>query len=142
MLLVRFEFPDVGTVWAMPGGGVDPGESIDVALRRELIEEIGLEEPEVGQMIWSYTRIIATMGPHWGGQVDRVFLVRTPRFEPTPALSWEQLNAERVYELRWWPIQDVISSPESTRFAPRCLPSLLGSFAESGPPAGPIRFGE
>ncbi|MFM7686187.1 MAG: NUDIX domain-containing protein, partial [Actinomycetota bacterium] len=25
ILMVRFEFPDAGTRWALPGGGIEPG---------------------------------------------------------------------------------------------------------------------
>ena len=41
ILLVRFEFPD-GTFWATPGGGIEPGETPEEAVRRELAEEAGL----------------------------------------------------------------------------------------------------
>ena len=46
VLLVRFEFPRSGTRWALPGGGLEPGESDHDALRRELAEELGIDVRE------------------------------------------------------------------------------------------------
>lgn len=37
--------------WCTPGGGVDEGEALVPALRREIIEELG-PEPDIGQLLY------------------------------------------------------------------------------------------
>ena len=91
ILLVRFEFPG-RTIWATPGGGIEPGESAAEALRRELAEETGLEAPEIGPLIWTRLHIIPFIGGAWDGQREQYHLVRTAAFTPRPRLSWEQLE--------------------------------------------------
>jgi len=142
VLLVRFEFP-TRTVWALPGGGLDPGETHLDALHRELIEEVGLHDPVVGAHVWNREHIIAFEDGLWDGQRDRFYVVQAAeRFEPTPALTWEQLRAERLHELRWWHVDDIErATVDGVSFAPRVLGEHLRALITDGPPASPVDTG-
>lgn len=138
VLLVRFEFPEV-TVWALPGGGIEPGEDALDALHRELHEELGLLDAEIGPHVWDRTHVIPFLDGSWDGQHERIHLVRVDAFEPQPHLSWEQLQAERVHELRWWTVDEVLAA--DVRFAPTRLGEQLVRLLAEGPPLAPIDIG-
>ena len=138
ILLVRFEFPE-RRLWACPGGGLEPGESHEDALRRELREEVGLEVENVGACIWTRTHIIPFFDGRWDGQVEQFYLVEVDQFEPVPVLTAEQLRAEFVTAVRWWSAEELAASAEN--HAPRRLPELVASLRESGRPSQPIDVG-
>ncbi|MEX2626471.1 MAG: NUDIX domain-containing protein [Ilumatobacteraceae bacterium] len=147
VLLVRLEFPDA-SVWALPGGGVEPDEEPLDALRRELAEELGLVDVDIGPHVWDRLHMIrfehgrspSGAAPRWDGQRDRIHLVCTGAFEPRPHLSWDELRTERLHEIRWWTLADVRAHPG--RFAPRRLARHLAALLHDGPPPSPIDTGE
>jgi 8-oxo-dGTP diphosphatase len=138
VLLVRFEFPN-GSRWALPGGGLDAGESHEAALRRELHEELGLDAASIGPHVWSRLHIIPFIDGQFDGQREQIHLVDVDDvFEPQPALSWQQLNAEYVFELRWWHL-DQIEAATDLCFVPGPLGSLLRDLADNGPANPPVQ---
>jgi 8-oxo-dGTP diphosphatase len=139
LLLVRFVFPSGIQVWALPGGGLDPGEDPFDGLRRELHEELGVTDVEIGPLVWVREHIIPMITGH-DGQRDHCYLVRRPHFEPAPTIGWERLRAEFVHEIRWWN-RDELDAATGLRFAPRRLAAVFGDLLDHGPPDRPIDVG-
>ena len=107
-------------------------------MRRELREETGLDDPDVGAVIWTRREVFP-----WAGQTldqrEQVVLVRTPAFEPQPQLGVERLAAEDVHEVRWWTLAEVEASPAV--FYPTRLAHFLRELLEGGPPEAPVDVG-
>ena len=142
VLLVRIEFP-TETVWVLPGGGHDPGEDHLTALHRELHEEVGLIDVDIGPHVWTREQIVEFVDGDYDGQRDQYHHVPVAeRFDPAPAMSWEQLRSERMHEIRWWTIEQIDAATSSgVRFAPRRLGELVRRLAGDGPPTQPSDTG-
>jgi G:T/U-mismatch repair DNA glycosylase/ADP-ribose pyrophosphatase YjhB (NUDIX family) len=133
VLLVRFDWPD-RTVWAPPGGGIEPGETDEQALVRELAEECGLRDFTLGPRLWTRTHWFTDM-EGWAGQTEPTYLVRTGAFEPAPEWSADELASEGIGAQGWFAPSDLSAD---VTFAPRRLPELVRDVLERGPPQEPI----
>ena len=139
VLLTRFSFSNGLEVWTTVGGGLEPGETYAEAARRELLEEAGLEVAVVGPCVWTRDHVIPDP-VSFDLQREQYFLVRCPSFEPTPRLSWAELEEEGLTAIRWWTIEEILAATE-TRFGPRRLGMLLLELLRDGPPAEPLDVG-
>ena len=134
-LLVLFRDSTGQTWWATPGGGVQEAETPERAVRRELAEEAGLVEFELGPEIWTRDHTFA-----WYGRIfrqrERIYLVRVDEHEPAPTID---LAAEHVHDVRWWTLAELEAADEE--LVPRSLPQRLRELLEHGAPPEPIDVG-
>jgi TDG/mug DNA glycosylase family protein len=97
ILLLRYG-DRYGDWWITPGGGREEGEDAEQALRRELEEEVGLVDFELGPLLWELAGWTIDE-PGFGSFLSRVYLIRLARFE-APHLTEAQ-------ELRWFSIPEL-----------------------------------
>ena len=92
VLLLRYG-DEYGDWWTTPGGGREPGEDDEQTLRRELEEEVGLIEFELGPLLWEETGWSADeLG--YGSFRSPIYAVRVEHFDP-PHLT-------EAREVRWF----------------------------------------
>ena len=135
IFLVEFKDDDGQVWWATPGGGVAEAEAAEEALRRELAEEIGLVDAQLGPELWTRDATFA-----WNGRIlhtpERIWLVRVDEHEPAPRVD---LRAENVAGLRWWTLDDLDATREE--LVPRRLPELMRTLLRDGPSVAPVDAG-
>jgi 8-oxo-dGTP pyrophosphatase MutT (NUDIX family) len=128
---------DEPVLWITPGGGVEPGESLEETARRELWEETGVADLPLGPCVWRRRHVW-----RWGGHVvdsdEHFFVVRTPHTVIRPV----QPNAvyEIFHEIRWWSIQEIRAAADE-RFVPRALADYLEPLLVGQMPSEPLLVG-
>ena len=103
--------PEAGSWWLTPGGGVDAGESLEDAARRELREETGLEVDAVGAPVFE-RRVLFDFEADSFDQTEHFFCVRAERFTITRA-GWTDLEQRSFLEHRWWSTDELAVTAET-----------------------------
>lgn len=130
LLLVRQGRPSHPR-WMLPGGGVDPGESVTVALARELSEELGCAQVAVGEPC----ALVESIAPesHASGRhlIHLVFRVDVPDPSSIPTGRNPSGVDEAIHEIRWVSRDEVLKLP---------LHPPIGGYLRSYQPGGDFQY--
>lgn len=121
--------------WEIPGGGIDPGEASERAVARELHEEAGIDEAEVGPIV--YTQYVEFSFGGYDFEQDEVLHVAwTEQTEIREPQGLEYLEALAFRGARWWTLDEVLATDEP--FLPACLPEILPRLVAGDLPDPPL----
>ncbi|MFJ7045936.1 DNA mismatch repair protein MutT [Streptomyces sp. JV178] len=123
--------------WFTPGGGVEGAETLEEAALRELAEETGITDAELGQVLWRRRCSFPFAGRRWD-QDEWYFLARTAvAHQPLPgAAGLTELERRTVAGARWWTCGELTRTHETVY--PTRLAELLRTLLDEGPPAQPV----
>ncbi|MGW9026747.1 NUDIX hydrolase [Streptomyces sp. NPDC055722] len=121
--------------WFTPGGGLEGDETREQAALRELAEETGITDVELGPVLWQRTCSFPFAGRRWD-QDEWYYLARTTRTAlVTAGTGLTELEKRSMAGARWWSCGELAEAHETVY--PKRLAELLRTLLDEGPPARP-----
>jgi 8-oxo-dGTP diphosphatase len=121
--------PGAPGVWFTVGGGIEPGEGLEAAARREILEETGFAARDIGPVLW---RSEQTHHDRKGRPIlirEAFMVARCDGSEPSRE-GWVALEREFVDDIRWWTLAELEACAE-----PVYPPDLAARLAQIVRPA-------
>lgn len=120
LLLLRMHDPEVAAqdgrvmaraYWVTIGGEIDPGEAIESAVRREIAEETGLREVQLGPKVWYSEHVLNVRGE--ARLFQETFVVAHTSDTRLSDADWTADERRVIEKLKWWEMDELFASTDT-----------------------------
>jgi 8-oxo-dGTP diphosphatase len=136
ILLMRGRLPGGkpgSAAWFTVGGGLEPGETYLEAAAREIREETGILDFELGPVLWLRRGVLHLPQPTT--MVEQYVLARCDA-APLRRAGWTPIEHELIEDVRWWTLAELITTQD--RVFPPGLAALLPDVLAGRLPPEPV----
>ena len=123
--------------WFTVGGGAEPGETLEACARREIAEETGFAQVELGPAVWRREGIGSLASGEMVRFKETYLVAHCAGGEPARD-GWEAHEHDLVDDLRWWTLEDLAACADA--IYPEQLLDLLPDVAAGRYPAEPLEI--
>jgi 8-oxo-dGTP pyrophosphatase MutT (NUDIX family) len=129
--------PDATTFLALPGGGIEPDETPEMAARRELAEETGMRAESPLALVAHRTTAYDWKGRRYLTR-EHIFFHRS-RTSVIDASGWLETDRRWMRDLGWWTLDALLTTEEIVR--PPGLQLLAVDLSRGLVPEQPVQLG-
>ncbi len=130
-------FVEKASIWITPGGGLDDGENFDEALKRELLEELGIELTEPAPFVFYRNPLYELKNGETVRSEERFYLVYCEE-EMFSYAGWTESENKRMTAGKWWSAEEIKASGE--KFFSEDILEIIESLSRGEIPKEPVEI--
>jgi len=127
--------PDEPGAWFTVGGGYEPGETLAQAALREIREETGIDQADLGPVIGVREGVMRLAHGEAVLMKESYLVARCAASEPVRD-GWDAVERDLIDDIRWWTHAELAATKE--RVFPPGLADLLAEVLAGWTPESPL----